>query len=279
MSVRGVGSSAGSMGPVESGAPAPSAGPSTRSASVVSCSVRTIEKRTRVHSSFVGHTCPGCVLARAHDRPVGALGDALDRRDRALQCLDDLGHRDLASAGERACSRRAIRGASRPGRPCAVARRGAPGRRAAARRARRSPRAGSVPRRLVAPARPSRARRTRPWWRTSSRQIPTCAARVSTASGASGLLRCVHRSHRRHPSSLRTSCASASGVSCSSWKITRSRPRAIDQEDRRRAVEGSAMPALARDHVKGAPDRSQLRGRAAQIADASTQRRAREEAR
>ena len=74
---------------------AASDGPRTRSASVVSCSVRTIEKRTRVHSSFVGQTWPGSRLARAHDRAVGGLGDALDRRDRALQRLDDLGHRDL----------------------------------------------------------------------------------------------------------------------------------------------------------------------------------------
>src|SRR3954447_10114100 len=34
-------------------------------------------------------------LARAHDRPVGVGGDALDRGDRALQRLHDLGHRDL----------------------------------------------------------------------------------------------------------------------------------------------------------------------------------------
>ena len=67
-----------------------------RSASVVSRSVLTIEKRTRVHSSLVGQTCSGSGLARAHDRAVGRLGDALDRRDRALQRLDDLGHRDLA---------------------------------------------------------------------------------------------------------------------------------------------------------------------------------------
>src|SRR3954452_3173321 len=37
----------------------------TSSESVVSCSVRTIEKRTRVHSSLVGQRCPGSV-SRAH---------------------------------------------------------------------------------------------------------------------------------------------------------------------------------------------------------------------
>ena len=36
-------------------------GPITRSARVVSCRVRTIEKRTLVHSSLVGHTWPGWV--------------------------------------------------------------------------------------------------------------------------------------------------------------------------------------------------------------------------
>src|SRR5919202_6656137 len=38
----------------------------------------------------------GLGLPRAHEVAVGALADALDRGDRALERLDDLGHGDLA---------------------------------------------------------------------------------------------------------------------------------------------------------------------------------------
>src|SRR5665811_1524443 len=71
-------------------------------------------------------------------------------------------------------SRRASPGGCRSGPPCAGARPGAPGRRAASRRARRSPRAAPRTRRRpgtcrpARPAPPSRARRTRPLLRTSS---------------------------------------------------------------------------------------------------------------
>ena len=90
---------------------------STRSASVVSCSVRTIATRTRVHSSFVGQTWAVAVgLARAHDRAVGRLRDALDRRDRSLQRLDDLGHRDLRGrAREQVAAARAAPRVDQPG--------------------------------------------------------------------------------------------------------------------------------------------------------------------
>src|SRR5438094_176191 len=55
-------------------------------------------------------------LARAHDRPVGVGGDALDRGDRPLERLDDLGHRDLVGwTREQVAAARAAPALHQPG--------------------------------------------------------------------------------------------------------------------------------------------------------------------
>ena len=152
----------------------------------------------------------------------------------------------ICAAGARACSRRASRAASRPGRPCAAARRGARGRRAAARRrsaisasgtgfgavGRCSPPAG--------PARPSRARRTRPWLRTSSSNT-YLRARVSAVVSARQL--------------RAMSCGERFGRSCSSPKQHPLAACRVDQQDRR-VARRTAARAGARGGVTlvGAPD-------------------------
>ena len=190
--------------------------------------------RTLVHSSLVGQTWSGVGLARAHDRAVGGLGDALDRRDRALERLDDLGHRDLARRAGRAGSRRASRAGSRPGRPCAGAPRGAPGRPAAARRWRRSPPA--------APARSPALRASSTITRTPYSALveniiagfPTCELGYQPPSGPPRW-------------SLRMSWASASGVSCSG-RTPPARDLLASSSLTSAAAAKAAEPARARRH-------------------------------
>ena len=90
---------------------------STRSASVVSCRARTMPPWTRVHSSFVAQR--GRHRARG-STPRGASavgGEAGHRRDRALERLDDLVHRDLlGGAGQPVAPVRAARAATRSAR-------------------------------------------------------------------------------------------------------------------------------------------------------------------
>jgi len=58
----------------------------------------------------------GVALARAHENPVGAFADALDGRDRTLECLHDLGHRDLVGrAGEQVTPARSAPALDEPG--------------------------------------------------------------------------------------------------------------------------------------------------------------------
>ena len=148
--------------------------PISRSASVVSSSVRTIDD-AHARPQQLGRADVARVgLARADDRAVGSLRDALDRGDRALQRLDDLGHRDLAAgAREHVAAARAAAAVDQPGlaqprdEVLEVGQRQARRARRSRRAAPRAPRRrGSAP--PVAPGRPSRARRTRPWLRTSS---------------------------------------------------------------------------------------------------------------
>ncbi len=100
--------------------------PRTRSASVVS-SKRPHDRHPharpqqlrRAHVGRARGVIAG--LARAHDAAVGSLGDALDRGDRALQRLDDLGHRDLVGrAREHVAAARAAPAVDEPGlaQPC-----------------------------------------------------------------------------------------------------------------------------------------------------------------
>ena len=165
------------------GAP-PSSRAGTSSERVVSCSVRTIEKRTRVHSSLVGQTVAGLGLARADDRAVGSCGDALDRGDRALERLDDLGHRDLVGgAGEQVAAARAAPALDQPRLAQAGDEVLEVGQRQPVRLGDLGERDGRV---AVAPrrARPSRGRRTRPWWRTSSLANTYLRGRVSAGGAA-----------------------------------------------------------------------------------------------
>ena len=77
------------------------AGPanSTRSASVVPASALVTPPWTRVQSSFVAQALSAVDLVRAQ-HPALAVGvKALHRRDRALERLDHVEHRDLARRG------------------------------------------------------------------------------------------------------------------------------------------------------------------------------------
>ena len=78
----------------------------TRSSSVISFRVRTMDPCTRVQRSLVGQGSRA--LAGAGEHPVRVGGDALDRGDVALQRRHDLGHRDLLGrTGERVAPVRA----------------------------------------------------------------------------------------------------------------------------------------------------------------------------
>ena len=132
-------------------------------------SVRTIEPRTRVHSSLVGQTWSGSA-SRAHTTmPSAPSRDALDRGDRALQRLDHLGHRDLVGrARQQVAAARAAPAVDQP-------RLAQAGDEVLEVGERQPVALGDLRERTPAPrraprerARPSRARRTRPWWRTSS---------------------------------------------------------------------------------------------------------------
>src|SRR5437762_496835 len=63
---------------------------------------RAHDREAHTRPQQLGRAAVGGVgLAGADDRAVRVRGDALDRRDRALERLDDLGHRDLVrAAGE-----------------------------------------------------------------------------------------------------------------------------------------------------------------------------------
>src|SRR4051794_21632486 len=62
-----------------------------------------------------GAAVRGVRFPGADDRAVGVGGDALDRRDRALEGLDDLGHRDLVgAAGEQVAAARAAPAVHQP---------------------------------------------------------------------------------------------------------------------------------------------------------------------
>ena len=139
----------------------------TRSARVMSFRVRTIDPWTRVHSSLVGQG--SCALAGADEHAVGVGGDALDRARSRPRARHHLGHGDLAGgAGQRVAAVRAAARLDEPGLAQALHEVLEVGERQAlgvGDRAERD-RAGSP----SSPARgaPSRARRTRLWWRTSS---------------------------------------------------------------------------------------------------------------
>ena len=65
----------------------------TRSSSVISFSVLTIDPWTRVQRNFVGHGSWFSWCSRgADEHAVGVRGDALDRGDVALERAHDLGH-------------------------------------------------------------------------------------------------------------------------------------------------------------------------------------------
>ena len=58
----------------------------------------------------------GIALARAHEDPVGPFAYALDGRDRTLERLHDLGHRDVfGRAGEQVAPARAAPALDEPG--------------------------------------------------------------------------------------------------------------------------------------------------------------------
>src|SRR5882724_1154539 len=80
------------------------------------------------------------------------------------------------------------------------------------RRARRSPRAESVPRRLAEPAPPSRARRTRPWLRTSSDRIPTWALGYQPSSSLPDRFRAENAAFAPRPASLAGSVEESANV-------------------------------------------------------------------
>ncbi len=193
--------------------------------------------------------------SRAHTiEPSGALGDALDRRDRALQRLDHLGHRDLHRASARAGSRRGSRAGSRPAPPCADAPPDAPGRRAEGRRARRSPSAVSD----RSPARLASSTITRTPYSALVENIisviPTCALGYQQRSSelARQLVRRADVVARVRGELFELEHDPLAAI-------------AVEQQHRRRAGPGAFARARGHD-VVGAPDRSQLRAGAGQVA-------------
>ena len=83
---------------------------STSSASVVPASAFVTPPWTRVHSSFVAQAWSPSVSCEQSTRPSRVVVEALHRRDRPLERLDDVEHLDLGGGlGERD-SRRARRG-------------------------------------------------------------------------------------------------------------------------------------------------------------------------